>query len=508
MRSHCYCLSGLLALAGVLPLACGSAADHSTEDDSGAGDLPDSAPSQQTDSSIQMDAAGDHVISQRDSGIESDASSRADVVNADATSHADAGSQPDAGTVEDSSTKPEAASDAATVAPSGSATGDSRSVSQPAYPAVCATLSAQATTSQRGSPPSSDDTSRIQTALDTCRGTGHSVVLATSGADDAFFSGTLTVSGEALVVNSGATLYGNDKYTTELVDVGGADSAIMGPGTIDGRGDLISGTPRLIQATKITNFVVYDVTLKNAGQEHLYVEGGNGFTAWKLTIATPANTPNTDGIDIDSLTNATVYGSYIEDGDDGIAIKTNSAAASNITVENSTFHGTHGMSIGSQTFNGVVNVLWKGNTVYGTDQWGNLSTDDNGINIKSDVQCGGTVRQVTYLDTCMTGVRHLLIFNTSYGSCSGARGTPYFTDILVDGVYATASPSGAYSDFDGYSSSQPLGLTLENVHLDVTTQEGSQDAHVGVSNSNITPSGSGVTMSAVTGSGSVPTCSF
>jgi hypothetical protein len=45
------------------------------------------------------------------------------------------------------------------------ATGDSRSVSQPSLPAVCTTLTAKFTTSQRSSPPSSDDTSRIAAAL-------------------------------------------------------------------------------------------------------------------------------------------------------------------------------------------------------------------------------------------------------------------------------------------------------------------------------------------------------
>jgi polygalacturonase len=434
--------------------------------------------------------AGSSVDAEADTSKQADAESSADVARADASAVPDATTTDAAGS------------------PGPLATGDSRSVSQPSFPAVCATLSAQFETSQRGSPPGSDDTSRVQAALNTCKGTGHSVVLAVSGSDNAFFSGTLTVSGEALVVDSGVTLYGNNSYSNELLDVGGTNSALMGPGTIDGRGDLISGTPRLVQASKVTNFIVYDVTMQNSGKEHLYVEGGNGFTAWNLTIATPANTANTDGIDIDSFTNATVYGSSIEDGDDGIAIKTNSSATSNITVENSTFHGTHGMSIGSQTFDGVTNVLWKGNTVYGSDQWGNVSTDDNGINIKSDVDCGGTVRQVTYLDTCMTGVRHLLIFNTSYGSCSGTTGNPSYTDIIVNGVYSTSSLSGAYSTFDGYSSSLPLGLTLENVHLDVTTQQGSQDAKVGLYNSNITPSGTAVTTSSVTGSGSVPTCSF
>jgi len=37
---------------------------------------------------------------------------------------------------------------------------------------------------------------------------------------------------------------------------------------------------------------------------------------------------------------------------DGVAIKTNSGPASNITVRNNKFYGTHGMSIGSQTMDG------------------------------------------------------------------------------------------------------------------------------------------------------------
>jgi polygalacturonase len=63
----------------------------------------------------------------------------------------------------------------------------------------------------------------------------------------------------------------------------------------------------------------------------------------------------------------------------------------------------------------------------------------------------------------------------------------------VDGVYATGSQSGAYSEFEGYSATNPLGLYLANVSLDSTTQQNSQYADVGLDNSNITPSGTGVT---------------
>lgn len=69
------------------------------------------------------------------------------------------------------------------------------------------------------------------------------------------------------------------------------------------------------------------MTLPAGVAPRLYVEDGNGLTVWGVTIATSANTKNTDGIDIDSLTNATVFGCYIEDGDDGVAIKTNSGVS-------------------------------------------------------------------------------------------------------------------------------------------------------------------------------------
>jgi polygalacturonase len=46
-----------------------------------------------------------------------------------------------------------------------------------------------------------------------------------------------------------------------MISAKGANAAIMGPGTIDGRGDLISATPRLINAKHITDFTVYNVTL-------------------------------------------------------------------------------------------------------------------------------------------------------------------------------------------------------------------------------------------------------
>jgi polygalacturonase len=390
------------------------------------------------------------------------------------------------------------------------ATGDPRSVGTPTYPAVCETLSAQFSTSQRSAPPSADDTSRIQSALTACAGSGRSVVLAPSGSDNAFYSGKLTVNGEGLVVDSGTTLEGNNSYASaaELILVTGTNSFIGGEGAIDGRGDLISGTPRLVQTSGTNNFIAYQITLQQAKHPNLYMEGGSGATVYGITVLTPANRANADGIDIDSMSDVSVINSSIEAGDDGVAVKTNSGAASNITVKNTRVYGTHGLSIGSQTFKGVTNVLFSGNYVYGVDHNGTASTDANAINIKTDIACGGLVQRVTYSNTCITQAKHLIVVNANYGSCSGTTGTPQFKNIIVNGVRAQSSVSGAYTRIEGYNTSNLAQVYLANVSLDATAQSNDQDATVFLDNSNITPTGTAVTTSTFSTTGSVPSCSF
>ena len=395
------------------------------------------------------------------------------------------------------------------------ATGDSRSVTQPTNPAVCQTLTAQFTTAQRASPPAagSDDTTRIQAALTACKNTGGAVELSISGANNAFYSAELNVTGEALLIDSGVTLEGNTAYSSqsELLNITGANSGIYGPGIIDGRSDLITGLPRLVQTNTANNFIAYNITLQQAAHPNLYIQGGNGATVWGVTILTPPTNANADGIDIDSITNVTVINSTIEAGDDGVAVKTNASAASNITISNNRLYGTHGLSIGSQTFDGVSNVLFSNNYVYGTGLDGIASTDANAINIKTDQLCGGLVQQVTYRNTCITGAKHLIVVNAFYGSCSGTAGTPQFQDIVINGVYSTASVSGAYELFEGYSASFPMNAYLAYINLDTVAQDGAAlDEYGGfaLDSSNVTPSGTGVTTSSFSTAGSVPTCSF
>jgi polygalacturonase len=344
----------------------------------------------------------------------------------------------------------------------------------------------------------------------------------------AFYSEQLTLNGEGLIIDAGVTLYGGATYNTvsgPLVSINGANSSLMGPGTIDGRGDILSNAKqnRLVQTNSANNFIAYNVTLQEAIYPNLYIKGGNGATVWGVNVRTPATRANADGIDLDSLTNATVTNSSIEAGDDGVAVKDNNAATSNVTVTNNRLYGTHGLSIGSVLGFTVSNVLFLNNYVYGTDLVGNLSPSPNGLVVKQKPACASTVTQVTYQNTCIKGVKHLILFYTNYStsnSCTSA-GNPVFNDILVNGVLATQSPSGTYSDFTGYSAASPSNAALAYVSLDASSLNLGTSGTFPTQYTNISLDSSSITSATLTGTGttgmststfstpgSVPTCSF
>jgi polygalacturonase len=112
----------------------------------------------------------------------------------------------------------------------------------------------------------------------------------------------------------------------------------------------------------------------------------------------------------------------------------------------------------------------------------------------------------------MQGVKHLITFYTNYsGSCSNNAGNPVFNNIAVNGVYATGSISGAYSQFNGYSATAPSNASLAYVNLDANAIGGAlatQYAAISLDSSNLVPTGTGVSTPSFTTPGSVPSCTF
>lgn len=91
-----------------------------------------------------------------------------------------------------------------------------------------------------------------------------------------------------------------------------------------------------------------------------------------MTVLSPREVGNTDGIDPDSVQNMLLTDSYISVGDDGISIKSDNitnAQGENVQVptRNITMRRLHVMSrnwcIGSSTFGGVYDILFEDSMV-------------------------------------------------------------------------------------------------------------------------------------------------
>src|SRR5260370_17720284 len=219
---------------------------------------------------------------------------------------------------------------------------DSRNVSEPTVPDprnVCSIQTAQLASLNGDLSPDDEshfDTARIQDALDNCP-SGGTVELQPADGFDAFQVQPISIpSARTLLIDAGATLYASRDPRDYDVAAGScgiiatsspgcrplitisraADAAIMGGGTINGRGgDQILGqditwwglarlaqhqpqnpsNPPLIQISNNTNLVLYHVTTINSPNFHVAINGGDGLPFWGVTIDTPYGSRNTDG---------------------------------------------------------------------------------------------------------------------------------------------------------------------------------------------------------------------
>lgn len=367
---------------------------------------------------------------------------------------------------------------------------DTRQVTEPVIPKSCVTLNSNRSSIEEDKP----DTARIQEALDKCPA-GQAVELT----GRVFLAGPLQLrAGVTLLVDAGTTLYGSrnprdydiSPGSCGIVDKKGhgckaliagdhaSDAAVMGEGTIDGRGgatligqkvswwdlaqeakvkNLNQSVPRLLALSHCDNFTLYKIRLHNSANFHVAYSGGNGFTAWGVIIYSPKTARNTDGIDPGNAQNVTIKRCFIRTGDDNVAIKAGlPGPTGHMTIEDNHFYTGHGMSIGSETDGGASAIRVT-----------NLSIDgaDNGIRIKSNSSRGGPVRDVVYENVCIKDTKNPILMDSNYSYMGEARDKlPSFENIILRNVRVL---SAGKITLDGFDTAHPLGITFDNVFVDV-----------------------------------------
>jgi polygalacturonase len=350
------------------------------------------------------------------------------------------------------------------------------------------------------------------------------------------------------------------------------NAGIVGEGVVDGRGGavLTSGSHpnkvtwwdlsiqsksstalqqnnfRLLQVTGGSGFTLYKITLTNSPKFHVGTSGTDGFTGWGVKLITPSlaytkasyacssgtypvanqaietistcftpeSSKNTDGFDPGNSTNVTVAYSFVSTGDDNIVPKAGSSSSgvlsSNHLYAHNRFYYGHGMSVGSETFDGLNGMKVWDHVTDGMDSGSGI-----GLRIKSYAGNAGEVQNVLYQNVCMRRVKEPLVFDPFYSTAtSTTTKLPNFHDITIQDFHMVNYSGATYNkgtlSFSGYSSTYPLKIALNNVVFDTTPSIDSTNYHdiqfsLGA-NTSLSPSTSS-TVSNTTVSGSATTLS-
>lgn len=175
----------------------------------------------------------------------------------------------------------------------------------------------------------------------------------------------------------------------------------------------------------MTNSKAQNVKLINSRSTHLNLFGCNNTTLNQITISSPADSPNTDGIKIGHSNGIKIYDSSIASGDDCVAILTGSK---NISVNRVNCGPGHGISIGSLGWSPneqVEQIFVQNCNLYGTT---------NGLRIKTKAtNMPGMVSNVRYENIFMKYVDNPIIIDQNYcppKTCAKVR-TYIYIQILI-----------------------------------------------------------------------------
>jgi len=230
-----------------------------------------------------------------------------------------------------------------------------------------------------------NDAAAIQKAIDACARQGGGIVYVPPGN---YLSGTIVLkSNVTLQLDPAATIWGSRQMSDfnphHLIYAKGAENiAIEGGGTINGNGeafwypDFRPREPRpspYIELEECRNVRIRDVRIRNTPGWAIHPLNCDGVWIRGISIVSPMQGPNTDGIDPDSSRNVFISDSYIETGDDCIVLKTTgrtglpARACENIAVTNCVLVSDDtALKLGTESFGDFRHISFSGCVIRGT----------------------------------------------------------------------------------------------------------------------------------------------
>ena len=227
------------------------------------------------------------------------------------------------------------------------------------------------------------------------------------------------------------------------------------------------GRPRMINLYRCKNVLISGLTVMNSPSWNIHPVLCDNVVLERLTIFSPSDSPNTDGIDPDSCRNVRISNCYISVGDDCITIKSGyrfqktgkNIPSENIAVTNCVFAQGHGgVGIGSETSGGVRNVTVSNCVCEGTDR---------GIRFKTARSRGNVVENFRAVNFVMRGVGDAISVTMLYNASDPRtaqpvdEGTPTFREIHLSDI--TASDVKRAVLIEGLPEMPIQGISINNL---------------------------------------------
>ncbi|KAL5703779.1 endo-polygalacturonase [Ranunculus cassubicifolius] len=222
-----------------------------------------------------------------------------------------------------------------------------------------------------------------------------------------------------------------------------------------------------------SNIKIKSLTSINSQLSHIAINSCNNVSMQGVNILSPADSPNTDGIQIQYSTGVTILGTNIKTGDDCVSV---GPGSKNVWIEGSNCGPGHGISIGSlgktRVEQGVRNVTVK-NVVF--------TESDNGLRIKTWARpSNGFVEGVLYQDIIMENVKNPVIIDQHYcprrHGCSGQESGIKISQVTYRNIRGSSATQVAMS-FDCSRTNPCKGIKLQTVKLTYRNQIAKSTCH-------------------------------
>ncbi len=229
-----------------------------------------------------------------------------------------------------------------------------------------------------------------------------------------------------------------DCFASVLTGICVENVVITGRGTLDGnateknwwkddRAKITAFRPRMVFLNRCKNVTLHGIKIQNSPSWTIHPYFSQNISILCTTLTNPWDSPNTDGIDPESVNGLTVAGVYFSLGDDCIAIKsgkyymgsTYGVPSEHIEVRHCYMHNGHGaVSIGSENSGGVYHVHVESCIFDHTDR---------GCRIKTRRGRGkkAVVKDISFHNIDMDNVRTPIVINCFYNCCDPDRHSEY-----------------------------------------------------------------------------------